>query len=492
MWRDSIHIVDWSWLLGIGFGGFSAAYPMIKSTPEYIQSSHLHMEYIEWFLHTGIFGLLVFCRFCIGLIKGCSKALLSNPWFGIIAVLMCASLVDFPLQLNSIALFFVLALSQTLPGSMMNVKSSSDTRLLTVLSGTLMVLTLFGPILIPSWAPTSQSSSIEEKLQINPLDPTVIEQHLWNEIQSIQTASNDSLQFSAQHATEYEDTIEQLNPMIVQHAHFYQSNIEAQRLLARWYRRLGSYNDACRVWQRVWSLETAVLSSKRDWMKEGLACDPNLWLVLTTLPDDVELLLEAARLLNAQHQSQATRFCLERAYELEQPAHKSTLQLTRWLIEQQEWARAWTIHRKLTPPQDATQSERCGYLKNKADLGLHFNILQTDAVYKELNLKCGTKPYWTNRQWISGLKEGRPDAIQAVEAHIEAHPDSMTQFWELLVQANILRQNLQGACHWVEQAFHKDLSPRSDTLQSCAQKQLPLLNTKWRLTTPEDLDERLQ
>ena len=55
----------------------------------------------------------------------------------------------------------------------------------------------------------------------------------------------------------------------------------------------GSYNDSCRIWQRVWSLEKAVLADKRDWMKEGLACDPNLWMVLTTLPDDVELLLEA-------------------------------------------------------------------------------------------------------------------------------------------------------------------------------------------------------
>ena len=227
-------------------------------------------------------------------------------------------------------------------------------------------------------------------------------------------------------------------------------------------------------------------------MKEGLACDPNLWLVLTTLPDDVELLLEAARILNAQHQHQATRFCLERAYELEDPPHKSALQLTRWLIEQKEWTRAWTLHRTVSSPQSPTQAEHCSYLKNKADLGLQWNIIQTDAVYQELNEKCGPKDYWTNRQWISGLKEGHSDAIQAVEQYIQTHPDALIRFWELLVQAHTLNQNVEGACHWIEQAFHKDLAPENDSLQSCAQKQPPLLNEKWRLKTPEEVDLQLQ
>ena len=65
MWIDSIKLLDWSWLLGTGFGGFSAAYPMVKSTPEYIQSSHLHMEYMEWFIHTGLFGLFLLLRVAV-------------------------------------------------------------------------------------------------------------------------------------------------------------------------------------------------------------------------------------------------------------------------------------------------------------------------------------------------------------------------------------------------------------------------------------------
>lgn len=493
MWNDALHILDWSWLLGIGFGGFSAAYPMIKSTPEYIQSSHLHMEYLEWILHTGIFGLFILCRFGLGLVKGYSKETQSNPWFGIVAVLMCASCVDFPLQLNAMALLFVLAISQIVPRSVMIAKSPSDTRVLLIISGVLILLTLGGPTIVPSLAPnSSQPSTTERLVQTNPLDPTVLEQHLWNQVQSIQTDSKDPLQFSPLHVPSHDETIERLNTVIVQHAHFYQSNIEAQRLLARWYRRLGSYNDACRVWKRVWSLETAILANKRDWMKEGLACDPNLWMVLTTLPDDVELLLEAARLLNAQQQHQATRFCLERAYEIEEPPYKSALQLTRWLIEQKNWTRAWTLHRTVSMPQSPTSAEYCSYLKNKGDLGLQFNIIQTGTVYKELNSRCGTKAYWTNRQWISGLKEGQTEVIQSVEQHIETHPEGIGQFWELLVQAYTLNQNVDGACHWVEQAFHNDLAPGNDALQACSQKQLPLLKPQWSLTTPEQVDQRLQ
>ena len=492
MWRDSLHIFDWSWLLGIGFGGFSAAYPMIKSTPEYIQSSHLHMEYIEWLIHTGIFGLILVCKICLSLFKGYyCKGILSNPWFGIIAVLMCASLVDFPLQLNSMAVLFVLALSQVTPGSTLTPKSGTGTRLLPITSGSILLLTLIGPVLVPIWTPSPSTAATDSYLQSNPLNPTILEQHLWTETQSIQTDPNDPLLFSTVN-TNHQDTIERLHPVIVQHAHFYQSNIEAQRLLARWYRRLGSYNDSCRVWQRVWSLETAVLSTKRDWMKEGLACDPNLWLVLTTLPDDVELLLEAARLLNTQGQHQATRFCLERAYELELPPYSSALQLTRWLIEQQEWARAWTLYRTILSPQHVTTAERCSHLKIEAELGLHFNIIQTTDVYNELNTKCGQKAYWTNRQWISGLKQGHADAIQAVEQYIKTHPDTLERFWELLVQAHTLNQNVEGACYWVEQAFHKDLNPDNDTLQSCAQKELPSLNPQWRQTTPEEVDQQLQ
>ena len=492
MWIDSLQLFDWSWFLGIGFGGFSAAYPMIKSTPEYIQSSHLHMEYMEWMIHTGIFGLLLIGRFVWGLIKGCANLSHRNPWWGVIAVFICASLVDFPLQLNALALLFVVALGQTLSTAETVVTPNSGMQPLTIMSVLIGGITLIGPNLYSLLHPYPTNSSAIEQAAHRPLDPTVLEQLLWNKFQSIETDTNDSLEFSRDAIQEHHDTIESLHPVIVQHAQFYQSNIEAQRLLARWYRRVGSYNDACRIWQRVWSLETAVLADKRDWMKEGLACDPNLWMVLTTLPDDVELLLEAARILNSQKQTQATRFCLERAYELEVQPYNSSLQLTRWLIEQQEWERAWLIHRTMPLKSTPTHAEHCSHLKNSADLGLHFHISNTDTLYKELNTECGNKAYWTNRQWISGLKEGKVDAIEAVEKHLQQKPEAIVRFWELLTHAHTINNNVESACRWVEQAFHKDLAPPNEMVQSCAQQSLPARPSKWRLTSIEEIDLRLK
>ena len=131
-------------------------------------------------------------------------------------------------------------------------------------------------------------------------------------------------------------------------------------------------------------------------------------------------------------------------------------------------------------------------MKNRADLGLHFNIPNTDSLYKSLNTDCGKKAYWTNRQWISGLKEGKTEAIDAVEEHIEQNPESIVRFWELLAHAHTINQNRESACHWVEQAFHTDLDPPKEMLQSCAQQTLPTSNSKWRLYSLEEIDQRLQ
>jgi len=491
MWVDALNLFDWAWMTGLGFGGFGAAYPLVKSSPEYIQSSHLHMEYIEWLLNTGILGSVVLTWVLWSLLR---KPNWNTPWFGVIATLLVASIVDFPLQLNGLALFFVIALSKI---KIINASSTTNyqqeknvnNKLLLLCPLLLAVCTALAPIKWDVLNPAIQHQNIASKLRSEPLNPTILEQTLWNRVQRLEVDTTDPLEFSRQTKTTMTKEIEQLHPIIVQHAHFYRSNIEAQRLLARWYRRIGQYNDACRLWQRTWTLETPVLSEKRQWMNEGLACDPNLWLVLTTLPDDVELLLAAAKLLDKQKQTEATRFCLERAFELETPPYLSALYLTQWLIEETDHQRAWQIHRNIMMPENRTQAEFCSHQKNQAELMRHYQVMDTSKEYERLIERCGTKQHWQNRLWASGLKEGRNDILQEIDERVDSDQSLISQYWQLLAHGYALNGNTERACHWIERAFHNGHKIAEDHLSRCANGKPPSPEPQWRLQTLEQIDK---
>ena len=117
---------------------------MVKSTPEYIQSSHLHMEYMEWFIHTGLFGLLLLFRLAWGMIQERSENK-RQTWWGV-AVLLCASLVDF-LQLNALALLFVIALSQSLSSATTIMTPARESRSITVICALIAV----SPYSVPTY-----------------------------------------------------------------------------------------------------------------------------------------------------------------------------------------------------------------------------------------------------------------------------------------------------------------------------------------------------
>ena len=490
MWVDALNLFDWAWITGLGFGGFGATYPLVKSSPEYIQSSHLHMEYIEWLLNTGILGAVVLTWALWSLL---CKQNWNSPWFGVIATLLLASIVDFPLQLNGLALFFVMALSTHKKINENKARNhqqkKKSNKLLMLCPLLLAVCTALAPFKWDVLNPGIPDKDIASKLRSAPLNPTLLEQTLWNRVQMLEVDTTDPLEFSPQTKTMMTAEIEQLHPLIVQHAHFYRSNIEAQRLLARWYRRIGQYNDACRIWQRTWTLETAVLSEKRQWMNEGLACDPNLWLVLTTLPDDVELLLAAAKLLDKQKQTEATRFCLERAFELETPPYVSALYLTQWLIEQEDHQRAWQIHRKIMVPKNRTQAEYCSHQKNQAELMRHYQVKNTAQQYEQLIEHCGTKQHWQNRLWASGLKEGRNDVLKVIDKRVDDEPDLISQYWQLLAHGYALNGNTERACHWIERAFHNGHKIAKDQLSHCANGKTPSPEPKWKLQTVEHIDK---
>ena len=495
MWIDSLNLFDWAWITGLGFGGFGSTYPLVKSSPEYIQSSHLHMEYIEWVLNTGMVGTVFISLFLWRLIQKQSG---NSSWFGAISILLIASLVDFPLQLNALAVFFVIALSQhsnlhtlatdTVRKSTQQESSRTMHRTMVFFPLLLAIVTALAPTKFDILNP-AQATDLSAQLRSNPLNPTLLEQTLWMRIQALEKSSADPLEFSTQTKESAVEEIEDLHSIIVQHAHFYRSNIEAQRLLARWYRRVGSYNNSCQAWQRVWTLKTPILSDKREWMKEGLACDPNLWMVLTTLPDDVELLLTAAKLLDYQKQTEATRFCLERAFELETPPYHSALYLVQWLIQQSNHQRAWQMHRNTLLPGNHTKAEFCSHQKNKTELMRHYQVTQTSKQYELLLQHCGFKEHWQNRLWMSGLKEGRHDILSAVDERVHSDQTLIPKYWKLLAHGYALNDNSERACHWIERAFHTGQEISEKNVSRCANGQTPLPDPQWTLQTADQIDE---
>ena len=499
MWHDALSLTPWSWMFGLGFGGFSDAFPLVKSTPEYIHSTHLHMDYLEWLFHTGLLGLALIIRVGVGLFKASihRKQHQNQTWLGIILILGLASLVDFPLQLNALALLFALALGQlfsvpnnTVSPSIAQPSISPEALQLPILTIGVGLLVLLLPFMHPRYSLPNESESHEERLRSHTLNSTLLENVLWSQISSIPTDTSDRLLFTQPIIEPHASTIGSLHPTIIQHAHFYKSNIEAQRLLARWFRKLGDYNESCRIWQHVWSLETPILSDKNTWLAEGLACDPNIWLVLSTLPEDVDILLEAAKLLNAQHQSQATRFALERAFEVENPPIRSSIQLTQWFIQQKDFKRAWTLHQSTNTSIHATSltnAQHCAQLKNAGELGLHFNIKDTHLVFEQLLQSCGRKPHWKNQFWFSALKEG--SQTEEVEQHLQNNPTEKLLFWKYLVHAYILQQNPVQACTWMQFGFHKGKHTLSEyDVTRCASGKTPKPISKWTVVTTEIVD----
>lgn len=498
MWLDALQLSPWSWITGLGFGGFSEAFGLVKTTPEYIQSQHLHMEYLEWFLQTGIIGSLFFLLIVPKCIKNIFRQLsqhkwkLQTPWIGIVTTFGLASGIDFPLQLNALAMIGCIALvgmQKDLPIESTTTTDSTNRTATTILLAILFCSTAL-PLLSSMYAhPQLHTSTLNKKwLTSQPLHPTALERHLWEQVRGLPTDASDSLLLSP--TLEINLEIVSLGEMIVTHANTYRSNIEAQRLLARWYRRLGHYNDACRVWQRVWTLETPVLSTKNTWLAEGLACDPNLWLVVSTLPDDVDILLASAQLLIQQGNKETTQFLLERAVELETPPWRSGLLMTQWLLQQQTFDRAWTIHRSITKPSTATTTEECAYLKNNAWLGVHFQIENTSRVFEELLDRCGQKAHWQNQRLFSGLIEGRTDITKEFEQ--QKTEDEASLYWRHLYHAYTLQQNSIEACRWIRFGFQQGKEVSQEDIQRCSRHKLPSGVSQWILFTPSEIDKRIQ
>jgi tetratricopeptide (TPR) repeat protein/O-antigen ligase len=116
MYADAIDLIPKAPVLGSGAGSFGDVYPLVKSTPLYVDVRHAHQELLEVTVEHGIFGLAM-AAFVGGLvIQRVLVALAADPGYrlrsemggplGTLAALGAVSMAEFPLRTGSL---FVLA-----------------------------------------------------------------------------------------------------------------------------------------------------------------------------------------------------------------------------------------------------------------------------------------------------------------------------------------------------------------------------------------------
>ena len=91
----------------------------------------------------------------------------------------CASFVDFPLQLNALALLFVIALGQVITQYKDHTYTERSSISLPVMCALIIVTTLIGPNVFSGPSSSTVLQSLESQAAHHPLDPTVLEQVLW-------------------------------------------------------------------------------------------------------------------------------------------------------------------------------------------------------------------------------------------------------------------------------------------------------------------------
>lgn len=118
-WRASMELFTEKWIMGFGPGSYEIAYKSkIPITANPLIHNHVHNDYLELMIEQGMVGALPLGVFLIfSLYFGVGKLKQSNSYlrvllllsslFGIIAML-CHSLYDFPLQVPSNCLVFML------------------------------------------------------------------------------------------------------------------------------------------------------------------------------------------------------------------------------------------------------------------------------------------------------------------------------------------------------------------------------------------------
>lgn len=476
LWQDAISALYMAMPFGTGFGGFSDIYSIVKSTPQYSHSSHAHQEYLEWFISTGILGLLLPLMGLVMWLKRLPNTLTENhtPFKRILLVFALAGFVDFPLQLNALLLMSTIALKILLQDRAVIMEGTVYGHRMLLLPSTLgMITTILWLTNTPFGMPlTSDPVDIQVRKEI--LNETKVTQFLMVHIEADPTAPG-------------------LDNLVKLHATHHPTNIETQKTLARWYQSTDQFEDSCKVWNGIWSLETPILSDKLDLVPEALACDNNLWNAVIALPDDVEILVRAYQTLLAQNLEDAALFCLQRAHDIKNTSPLGSLHFIQWLIESEDWKRAWLEHNSLRLRAETSKSQQCLYLKNAAKLGFHFSLDQNPEQFKTLLNTCGQASHWKRRLVMAELKMGNKSAIKTATDWIQTNPKDILNLWKFLAHAEQVNGDTNAACQWVQLAFHNNPNRiPTDMIQRCAQHEPPFKKEIWKIQSKNDINKSIQ
>ena len=106
--KNTISAIGDHWLFGTGFGTFPIIYPQYEAVDEVRRNfaNHAHNDYLEVFLETGLFGVLLFFGFVTLLAYNMFRSPLSQAaGLSILAILIHSGL-DYPLRTMAIATLF--------------------------------------------------------------------------------------------------------------------------------------------------------------------------------------------------------------------------------------------------------------------------------------------------------------------------------------------------------------------------------------------------
>ena len=475
LWQDALSALSISMPLGTGFGGFSDVYSIVKSTPEYSHSSHAHQEYLEWGISTGIFGLLTAIFGLFMWIKRPSSTLSmeQRPFQRILLVFTLAGFVDFPLQLNALLLLEIVAIKVLLQDTRPSLTNTFNHRLLMIPSVFVAITSILWSTNTP-YGMSKTSDPMVLQVQQSPLNETKLTKLLITHI-------------------ELDPTQSELAALIQLHASHHPTNIETQKMLARWYFTTNQYDHSCRVWNEIWSLNTPILSNKIDLVPEALGCDTNLWNAVIALPDDVDILVRAYQILMAQNLETAALFCLQRAHDLNTQSPLGTLHYVQWLIQSKNWNTAWIEHNTLELKSDISKSQRCLHLKNTAALGFQYSLNTNPQDFQNLMDTCGQAPHWMRRKVLAELKLGDPNAIKTAIEWTQQNPKDILNLWKFLAHAEQINGNIDTACHWIQTAFHsKSKRISQELIERCAHQEPPFKKEVWKIQSKNDIDMRIQ
>ena len=476
LWEDTLSALALSMPIGTGFGGFSDVYAIVKSTPEYSHSTHAHQEYLEWIVSTGIIGIILPL---VGIVKCFQQSLMTfnetqRPFMRILLVFALAGLVDFPLQLNALLLLAFVSLKILLQETHNQYSGTIYARKVLLLPSALVILTSALWLTNSTYGMPLESDPIHVQVHKDLLNETRLTKLLVDNIET-------------------DPTSEGLDEVIQIHAEHHPTNIETQKTLARWHQSTEDFEKSCLVWNHIWSLETPILGDKLDLVPEALACDRNIWNAVIALPDDVDILVRAYQTLLDQKIEDPAIFCLKRAHDLKEYSVLGSMHYVQWLIQTQNWKRAWIEHNSIQLVQEISKSQHCLHLKNTAKLGFHFSEDQNPKQFQNLLDTCGQAPHWKRRLVLAELKSGKQTAIQTATEWIENDPKDIRNLWKFLAHAEQLNGNYNSACQWVQKAFHSNPKRVStEIIQRCAQETPPFQMEIWKVQSKKDISTSIQ